>query len=106
MEYIFKKDTRYVTRGINSDVPLEIQLFVWNCVDELIESEIQTDYLQVLRFKLEKTGKLSITHTQENPEYKKVIEIEMKEEYLSLDGVKVYILDSISYSTALLSNEY
>jgi len=106
MEYIFKKDKRYVTRGINSDVPLEIQLFIWNCVDELIESDMQTDYLQVFRFKLEKSGKLSITHTQENPEFKKVIEIEMKEEYLSLNGVTVFVIDDVTHSTALLSNEY
>jgi len=106
MEYKFNKESRYVTRGINADVPLEIQLFIWSCIDELISSSIQTDYLQVFRFKLEKSGKLSITHTQENPEFKKVIEIEMKEEYFSLNGLTVFVIDDKTHSTALLSNEY
>ena len=106
MEYKYSKDKRYVTRGINADVPIEIQLFIWNCIDELIESDIQTDYLSVFKLKIENSGKLFITHTQENPEYKNVIEIEMKEEYFSLDGVTVFVIDDITHSTALLSNEY
>ena len=106
MEYKFNKETRYVTRGINNKLPIEIQMLVWNCIDELIESEKDTDYLQVFRFKLHISGKMQVIHTQEQPAFEKVIEIKMKEEYLALDSITVFVIDDIDHSTALLSNEY
>ena len=106
MEYKFNSDTRYVTRGINTGVPIVMQLLIWKSIDDLIESDTKADYLQVFRFKLEKSGIFSVSHTQENPVFKNIIEIDMKEEYLSLDGITVFVIDDIDHSTALLSNEY
>ena len=106
MEYKFNSETRYVTRGINTGVPIVIQLLIWKSIDDLIESDTKADYLQVFRFKLEKSGIFSVSHTQENPVFKNIIEIDMKEEYLSLDGITVFIIDDIDHSTVLLSNEY
>ena len=36
----------YMTRGIQSDIPFEIQLFMWGCIDSL-KGKIPLDYLQV-----------------------------------------------------------
>jgi len=59
-------NSRYLTSGVVSTIPLELQLFLWNCVDEL---PTERDYLQV--FNLEPFGKMQrITHTSENPSTK------------------------------------
>ena len=39
---------RYLTRGVQAEIPLTHQIFMWSCVDELPE---EPDYFQV--FKLE-----------------------------------------------------
>ena len=39
---------RYLTCGVDSTIPLELQLFLWECVDRLPEPK---DYLQVFELK-------------------------------------------------------
>ena len=56
---------RYLTCGVDSTIPLEIQLFLWECVERMPAPK---DYLQV--FELKPVGILqSITHRSEEPEY-------------------------------------
>jgi len=89
---------RYLTCGVDSTIPLELQLFLWECVDRLPEPK---DYLQV--FELKPVGSMqSITHSSEEPEYRM--------EYLfPTDNPiteKVYVVDDGEHSTMLLANEY
>ena len=89
---------RYLTCGVDSTIPLELQLFLWDCVDRLPEPK---DYLQV--FELRPMGSLqSITHTSEEPEYHM--------EYLIPSDApiaeKLYIIDDGDHSTMLLASEY
>ena len=89
---------RYLTRGVQSEVPIELQLFMWSCIDGFPE---ERDYFQV--FKLENlSGIQKITHFSEQPTYRR--------EYLIPTGnpitSKVYIIDSNTYSTMLLAEEY
>lgn len=37
---------RYLTRGVQAEIPLELQLFMWSCIDGLPE---ERDYFQVFR---------------------------------------------------------
>ena len=46
-------NNRYLTCGDDSTIPLELQLFLWDCVDRLSEPK---DYLQV--FELKPVGNL------------------------------------------------
>ena len=89
---------RYLTCGVDSTIPLELQLFLWDCVDRLPEPK---DYLQV--FELKPVGRLqSITHSSEEPEYR-------MEYLLPLDTPiteKLYIIDDGDHSTMLLASEY
>lgn len=89
---------RYLTRGVQSEVPIELQLFMWSCIDGLPE---ERDYFQV--FKMESlNGIQKITHFSEQPEYH-------KEYIIPIDTpitTKVYIIDSDDYSTMLLAEEY
>ena len=98
---MFDKENRYITRGINEKIDLQLQILLWSLVDDL---QIEKDYLQV--FKLSRVGDIiNIEHTQEVPEYKLFIKVnaedlEFKEE------IKIYVIDSGAYSTMLLSEEY
>ena len=90
---------RYLTRGVYSEIPIELQLFMWECIDRLPENR---DYFQV--FKLESLGGIQrITHFSEQPEYKM--------EYLfpaiaKPITAKVYVIDDGDHSTMLLAEEY
>lgn len=91
-------ENRFLTCGVDSTIPLDLQLFLWECVERMPAPK---DYLQV--FELKPVGNLqSITHSSEEPEYHM--------EYLLPLGTpikeKLYIIDDGDHSTMLLANEY
>ena len=89
---------RYITKGAQSEIPIELQIFMWRCIDSMPEPK---DYLQVFRLSLS-DGKQKIIHEQEQPEYK-------KEYLLPLDkpvNEKVYVIDDGDHCTMLLAEEY
>ena len=58
---------RYITRGINESIPLDLQILLWHMVEEKDNQLHTTDYI----FKLQEDDKmLSIKHEQEQPAYK------------------------------------
>lgn len=89
---------RFLTRGVDAEIPLELQLFLWSCIDRLPE---ERDYFQV--FKLEALGEMQrISHTSEQPEYHMEYIIPTEKPITA----KLYIIDSEEYSTMLLAEEY
>ena len=102
---MFKKDNRYVTRGVNEEVDIRLQLIMWSMIDKLRdEGNIELDYLQV--FKLRREGnKIVINQSQEVPEYSCTYEIEIEDVQLD-DEIKVYVIDSGEYFTMLFPSEY
>lgn len=92
------KNSRYLTKGVQTEIPLELQFFMWDCIDQLPE---ECDYLQV--FNLEPFGEMQrITHTSENPEYKMEYLIPSEAPITA----KVYVIDDGDHSTMLFANEY
>lgn len=92
------KQQRYLTCGVDSTIPLELQLFLWECVDRMPAPK---DYLQV--FELTAAGSLqSITHSSEDPAYKMEYVIPTENPIAE----KVYIIDDGDHSTMLLASEY
>ena len=102
---MFKKDNRYVTRGVNDEVDIRLQLIMWSMIDKLKdEGNVELDYLQV--FNLRKEGnKIVINQSQEVPEYSCTYEIEIEDVQID-DKIKVYVIDSGEYSTMLFPSEY
>lgn len=91
-------NSRYLTCGVDSAIPLELQLFLWECVDRLPEPK---DYLQV--FELSPSGTMqSIVHSSEAPEYRQVYLIPSDAPITE----KLYIIDDGDHSTMLLASEY
>ncbi|MGN0629949.1 MAG: DUF960 family protein, partial [Ruminococcus sp.] len=37
---------RYLTKGVQADIPFELQVFMWECIDRLPE---ERDYFQVFK---------------------------------------------------------
>ena len=89
---------RYLSRGVNDTIPIELQLFLWACIDQLPDPK---DYLQV--FALKQVGCMqSITHRSEEPEYRKVYLFPSEAPITE----KLYVIDDDDHSTMLLSSEY
>lgn len=96
---------RYVTRGINETIPLSIQLFIWECIDKLVD-EITLDYLQIFKLSsdnIEDKIVEKIIHTQE--EFFPF----SKEHIIPVSSPvtdTIYVVDDIDHVTMLLANEY
>ncbi|HRR76618.1 MAG TPA: DUF960 family protein [Ruminococcus sp.] len=91
-------NSRYLTCGVDSTIPIEQQLFLWECVERMPAPK---DYLQV--FELSPLGYMqSITHSSEEPEYRQVYMIPSDAPIKE----KLYIIDDGDHSTMLLANEY
>lgn len=92
------KKQKYLTKGVQANIPLELQLFMWGCVDVMPEPR---DYLQVFTL-CENNGNQIIIHTSEQPEYYK--------EYLfsreNLISAKIYVIEDDDHVTMLLAEEY
>ena len=102
---MFKKDNRYVTREVNEEVDIRLQLIMWSMIDKLKDEEsVELDYLQV--FKIRKEGnKVVINQSREVPEYSCTYEIELEDIHID-DEIKLYVIDSGEYSTMLFPSEY
>lgn len=89
---------RYLTCGVDNTIPLELQLFLWECVEHMPTPK---DYLQI--FELSPSGRMQlIKHHSEEPEYN-------MEYLISSDSPiteKLYIIDDGDHSTMLLASEY
>ena len=84
---MFKKDNRYVTRGVNEEVDIRLQLIMWSMIDKLKEEgNVELDYLQVFKIRKEE-NKIVISQSQEVPEYSCTYEIEIEDVQLD-DEIK------------------
>ena len=90
---MFKKDNRYVTRGVNEEVDIRLQLMIWSMLDKLKdEGNVELDYLQVFRIRKE-GNKIVINQNQEVPEYSCTYEIELEDIQID-DEIKLYVIDN------------
>ena len=89
---------RYLTCGVDSTIPLELQMFIWYCIDIMPKPR---DHLQI--FDLEQVGNFqSITHRSEEPEYRNVYLLPSDTPITE----KLYVIDDGDNSTMLLAEEY
>ena len=90
---------RYLTRGVDASIPLNIQAFLWTAIDNMPP---ERDYLQV--FKLSDMGGLqTIEHSSEQPEFHMTY---ILTEVTKPVTAKIYVIDSVDYCTMLLAEEY
>ena len=98
---MFSSGKRYITRGVENNVPLYLTMIMW----ELIDREKQNtalDYLQIFRLSTE-DNKQKIVHEQEQPKpFKKTYVYRMPETFTG----KIYVIDDGNHETMLLADEY
>ena len=94
-------NSRYLTKGINKEVPLNLQALLWSMIDSTL---IKKDYLQVFKIKIinKNANLIEITHTQEQPKYKNTIQAVAVIER----DLKIYVIDDGENMVMLQSNEY
>lgn len=90
-------ENRYITKGVQSEIPVVLQIFMWDCISAVSEK----DYLQIFRLS-ECNGKQKIVHEQEVPEYKREYLLAVPEPV----NAKVYVIDDGDHCTMLLAEEY
>ncbi|SHJ86955.1 protein of unknown function [Hathewaya proteolytica DSM 3090] len=103
---MFKKNNRYVTRGVNEEIDIRLQLIIWSMIDKLNdEGNVELDYLQVFKLRKE-DNKIVINQSQEVPKYSRTYEIELED--IEIDNeIKVYVIDNgVEGSTMLFPWEY
>ena len=107
MEYFTTEKKRYITRGIQSDIPLLYQMVMFAAINELKVSEIDIDYLQIFQLSvqsIEGEDVQIINHRQEEPEYSEKLEMPIQDKGIN---EKVYVIDDgADYITMLLASEY
>ena len=97
-----KNQPRYLTRGVDKEIPLALQVFLWERIDDLSEPK---DYLQIFELSCTKSGLQKIVHKQEQPEY--IVEYVITEKlFPKAVTAKVYVIDDGDHSTMLLAEEY
>ncbi|MGY5218442.1 MULTISPECIES: DUF960 family protein [Clostridium] len=102
---MFKENKRYVTKGINENLDIRLQLIMWNLIDEL-KKKVKVDYLQIFRLSKVHGSIIKITHEQEVPQYKDDFEFEIEGFVLEHDA-KVYVIEEVDdISIMLLAKEY
>ena len=89
---------KYITRGISENIPLEIQIILW---DMVLSMPVKKDYLQIFELSTNENI-LTVKHSQEVPPYEKIYK------FIVLETIneKIYIIDDGDYSTMLLADEY
>jgi hypothetical protein len=89
---MFDKSNRYMTKGIQQEIPLELQLLMWGYIDKLKEKGLQLDYLQVFELTQHRADDIFyqiIEHRQEVPEYNKTYKVCSKK----IVNAKVFVID-------------
>ena len=89
---------RYLTRGVDLTIPLELQIFMWSCIDNL---KVEKDYLQVFNLSVV-NGIQRVEHKQEVPEYQNTYSVLMANPV----DAKIFVIDDVEHSTMLLAEEY
>jgi hypothetical protein len=97
--------SRYLTRGIQSELPIELQIILWSMIDDNIKKGLELDYLQVFELKSVNISGMKmqeITHKQEQPLRTNTFAFETNNPI----STKIFVIDDVSHITMLLSHEY
>jgi hypothetical protein len=99
-----QKKPRYVTRAINDEVNIEIQVLLWELMNSIaVKRKDKMDYLQV--FEIVNSGnKFKVINRQEQPAMREVLVIEHGS--MDLDHLTVWIIDEPDKQTMLSPNDY
>lgn len=98
------QENRYITRGVNEQVPKEIQQRCFQQIDDKVkQAEVELDYLQIFEFNRDDQRKtINITHRQEEPFFIDYHECRLTKELINFQVKKLWVIEH----TMLLPEEY
>lgn len=96
---------RVLTNGINAEIPLVLQVYLWSLVEKMDVEKV--DYLQVFELEPINESFLKIVHSQALPPFAQTV-------YINTETIpefkayicKIYIIDEGDVSTMLFDYEY
>lgn len=99
---------RYLTKGVDREVPFDVQLFCQKAVTKKKEGNQELDYLQIFEFNVDKErGAAEVIHRQEQPFFIDYHQMKLTKETLQIFKVrKIWVIDDGIYQTMLLPEEY
>ncbi|WP_440614952.1 DUF960 family protein [Bacillus subtilis] len=99
-----QKKPRYVTRAINVELNIEIQVLLWKLLDSIaVKRKDKMDYLQV--FEIVNGGNnIKIINRQEQPATMEELIIEHGS--MEIEDTIVWIIDDFEYQTMLFPKDY
>lgn len=97
---------RYVTRGIDEEMPPELQIAMWQSINTMRRAWKKLDYLQVFKFENLSDSVLAVRHEQERPARFAVFYVPFQEEYRKILSEKVFVIDDTDHCTMLFAKEY
>ena len=109
---MFDKD-KYVTKGIDTNVPKDLLIFLWSLAVEQGKKD-KCDYLQVFEVIIKDEDEhnilFSIEHRTEQPALKAKYAVQMTKSEMNLDKLRtkatIFVIDDGVYSTMLFNYEY
>ena len=96
---------RYITRGVAAEIPIDIQLMLFESIEVMRDKVEELDWLQVMKIEgITKDGVsvLRILHEQEVPEG----QVEYYLPYKFEGKQTVFVIDDVDHVTMLLASEY
>lgn len=88
------KIERYMTRGIQQRMPLELQIVLWELQAQIRCEQARIDYLQVYELKIIEDNNRReqvVLHSSEQPEYEKIHHFQVEEPIIG----KVFIIEEV-----------
>lgn len=96
----FNSGQRYITKGIDENVPFDLVTFMWSVIDEL-KATRKLDYLQVFTLTANKKIQVIERH-QKVPPYSNTYNILYENPIVA----KIFVIDDGDHETMLLAEEY
>jgi hypothetical protein len=97
---------RYATRGIATEIGLELQLILWAMIDNRKKKGIKVDYLQVFELSIARKDGILVQKVLHRQEYSPVSDsyyLPMIERPIKMT---IWAMDNEKYCTMLLPDEY
>lgn len=97
---------RYITKSIQQEVGMDLQILLWSLIDTNKNREIPLDYLQIFELTVEYAcGEVfqKIVHRQEQPCSEEITYYRNIEKPIN---TAIWVIDSGEYSTMLYPSEY
>ncbi|WP_105618636.1 DUF960 family protein [Vallitalea okinawensis] len=103
---------KYITKGVQSRISLDLQLLMWQLIEELTHDESEIDYLQVFKLTTRSINDSQLVlqqvkHTQEVPAYESIIIVKVDQPV----NEKIFVItstdeDGSDYKTMMLAEEW